>query len=99
MKKKIHLTEHIPGLDDYELKPHYDFDYSKAKPNRFAGRVKLTHGGKRPGSGRKSAPAPVVRKTITLTQPQVDYLLKLDSNVSRAVRKLIDAAPRKSSRS
>ena len=26
-----------PAAD--ELKDHYDFDYSKAKPNRFAGRV------------------------------------------------------------
>jgi len=86
MKKKIFLTEHIPGLDDYELKPHYDFDYSKAKPNRFA------PGGKRPGAGRKSAPEPIVRKTITLTQPQVNYLRRLDTNLSRAIRKLIDAA-------
>jgi len=31
--------EHISGLDDYELKPHYDLDYRKAKPNRFAGKV------------------------------------------------------------
>ena len=90
--KKIHLTEHIPGLDDFELKRHYDLDYSKAKPNRFA------HGGKRPRAGRKPLPAhetkgkPIVRRTVTLTAPHLAYLRKLDSNVSRAIRKLIDAA-------
>ncbi|MBI5034595.1 MAG: hypothetical protein HZB51_29070 [Chloroflexi bacterium] len=92
MKKKIHLTEHIPGLDDYELKPHYDFDYSKAKPNRFAGRVILTRGGKRTNGERKLASPPTVRKTITLTRPQLAYLRKLDDNLSRAIGKLIDAA-------
>jgi uncharacterized protein (DUF433 family) len=35
--------EYLAKLDDYELEPHYDFDYSKAKPNRFAGRVILTN--------------------------------------------------------
>jgi len=86
MPKKIHLTPSIPSLDDYELKPHYDLDYSKAKPNRFV------HGGKRPGSGRKPAPAPIERHTVTLTTPQVNYLRKLDTNLSRSIRKLIDAA-------
>lgn len=27
-------------IDKDELKPHYDFDYSKAKPNRFAEKYK-----------------------------------------------------------
>jgi hypothetical protein len=27
-----------PGAD--EMRPHYDFDYEKARPNRFAGRFK-----------------------------------------------------------
>jgi hypothetical protein len=84
--KKIFLTEHIPGLDDYELPAEFKFDRAKLKPNRFA------PGGKRPSAGRKSAPAPIVRKTITLTQPQVNYLRRLDTNLSRAIRKLIDAA-------
>lgn len=25
--------------DNDDLQPHYDFDYSKAKPNRFAARI------------------------------------------------------------
>ncbi len=27
---------HIDDDDDDDMKPHYDFDYSKSKPNRFA---------------------------------------------------------------
>jgi hypothetical protein len=26
-------------IDSDDLQPHYDFDYSKAKPNRFAARI------------------------------------------------------------
>jgi len=26
-------------IDGDDLQPHYDFDYSKAKPNRFAARI------------------------------------------------------------
>jgi len=98
MKRKIILTEHIPGLDDYDLKPHYDLDWSKAKPNRFAGHVLVAPDGKRVGAGRKPLPhaltqgKPIVRKTVTLTQPDLTYLRKLDANVSRAIRKLIAAA-------
>ena len=94
MKKQ---TIKISNEMDDDLRPHYDFDYSKAKPNRFAGRVTLTHGGKRIRAGRKPLPQaqtqgkPIVRKTITLTQPHLAYLRKLDTNVSRAIRKLIDA--------
>lgn len=86
MKKQ---TIKIPNEMDDDLRPHYDFDYAKAKPNRFAGRVTLTHGGKRAHAGRKSAP--IVRKTITLTEPHLAYLRKLDANISRAIRKLIDS--------
>ncbi len=83
---------HIPKLDDYELKPHYDLDYRKAKPNRFAGRVKLPHGGKRPGAGRKPSPEPIERHTITLYKTHVKYLRRIDRNLSRAIRKLIAKA-------
>jgi hypothetical protein len=40
--KKIHLTDHIPGLDDYELPAEFPFDPAKMKPNRFAKRAKAT---------------------------------------------------------
>jgi len=87
--KKIRDSSYIPKLDDYELKPHYELDYRKAKPNRFAGRVKFTHGGARPGAGRKSAPEPMERHTIAFYKSHVDYLLSLDRNLSKAIRKLI----------
>lgn len=85
--------EYIPGLDDYELKPDYDLDYSKAKPNPFAGHVKYTrpHGGARNGAGRKPVAEPAERHTVTLYKKDVKYLRKLDANLSRAIRKLIQA--------
>jgi len=87
--KKIHLTKHIPGLDDYELPAEYPFDPAKLKPNRFA---RKTHGGKRAGSGRKAAPEPIERHTITLYKTHAKFLRGLDANLSRAIRKLIAKA-------
>ena len=87
--KKRRGSEYDPKLDDYELPADYPFDSSKAKPNRFAGRVKLTHGGRRKGAGRKPAPEPVERHTITLLKSQVKYLRSVDPNLSRAIRKLL----------
>jgi hypothetical protein len=37
-KKKPSIPESDVGLTD-ELRPEYDFDYRKAKPNRFASRI------------------------------------------------------------
>jgi hypothetical protein len=90
--KKQSDSRHIPKLDDYELMSHYEFDPRKAKPNRFAGRVKFSHGGARPGSGRKRAPEPVERHTITLYKTHAKFLRSLDANISRAIRKLIAKA-------
>jgi hypothetical protein len=36
--RKTKATEVRPVASD-ELRPEYDFDYAKARPNRFAGRV------------------------------------------------------------
>ena len=73
-----------------DLRPHYDIDYSKAKPNRFAERVfKFKHGGVRRGAGRKRAPETVERHTITLYKSHVKYLRSLNSNLSQAIRHLI----------
>jgi hypothetical protein len=87
--------EHIPGLDDYELKPHYDLDYRKAKPNRFAGKVKFTHGGARKNAGRKPAPEELVAKRVYLYPRHVKFLEKIDKNVSAAIRKLVDATEKR----
>jgi len=35
--KKNHTPEPAPDA----MRPHYDFDYSKSRPNRFAARPKL----------------------------------------------------------
>ncbi len=77
-------------LDAYDLPPEIPLDPAKMKPNRFAGRVKLTRGGKRAGAGRKPAPKPLERHTITLFQSQVDYLRTLNANLSQAIRVLIE---------
>ncbi len=79
----------IPNELHDDLRPHYDIDYSKSRPNRFAGRVKLSHGGARAGSGRKPAPEPLERHTITFYRSHAQYLRSLDANLSRAIRKLI----------
>jgi hypothetical protein len=87
--------EYLAKLDNYDLKPHYDLDYRKAKPNRFAGRVDLTtpkRGGARPGAGRKPARESLERHTITLLKSDAAYLRKFDKQLSAAIRKLIAQA-------
>ncbi len=37
--KRTQTPKHHKLASD-EMRPHYDFDYSKAKPNRFAGKSK-----------------------------------------------------------
>lgn len=39
--KKIPESKDVKASDD--MLPEYDFDYSKAKPNRFAGRIDRSH--------------------------------------------------------
>ncbi len=87
--KKPQGSDYIPKLDDYDLPPVYPFDPRKLKPNRFAGRVKFTHGGTRRGAGRKPAPETVERHTIAFYKSHADYLRSLDRNLSKAIRKLI----------
>jgi hypothetical protein len=80
----------LDKLDAYEFPPEIPLDPGKMKPNRFAGRVQLSHGGKRAGAGRKPAAEPVERHTVTLFKSQADYLRLLDSNLSKAIRALIE---------
>ena len=75
--------------DAYELPAEYPLDPRKMQPNRFAGKPKHAQGGKRAGAGRKSAPQPIERHTITLYKTHAIFLRRLDSNLSRAIRKLI----------
>jgi hypothetical protein len=52
---------------------------------------RATRGGARPGAGRKPGrPEPLERHTITLYQTDAEYLRTLDSNLSRAIRKLVE---------
>lgn len=39
--KKTRESQLVANPDD--MLPEYDFDYSKAKPNRFAGRIDRSH--------------------------------------------------------
>ncbi len=76
---------------DDDMLPHYELDYRKAKPNRFAGRVKLTHGGARAGAGRKPAPETLISKRVYLYPRHVQLLKRIDKNLSAAIRKILDA--------
>lgn len=87
-KKTIKIADE---LDD-DLRPHYNVDYAKTRRNPYAGSVKHTHGGKRAGAGRKLAHEPIERHTITLYKTHAKFLRGLDTNLSRAIRKLIAKA-------
>jgi hypothetical protein len=52
--------------------------------------VRFSHGGARVGAGRKRAPEPMERHTITLYRSHAKRLRALDSNLSLAIRKLIE---------
>lgn len=87
--------QHIPGLDDYELPSEIPLDPKKMKPNRFAGKVKFTHGGARKNAGRNPAPEQLVSKRIYLYPRHVKILEKIDKNMSAAIRKLVDASQKR----
>lgn len=99
--KKHRVTEYIPQYDDYELKPHYDFDYRKTQPNRFAAlldasskpasrvRKKASANGKPTRATRKTKTPRAKRHTITLHEADAEYLYSLDKSLSHAIRKLI----------
>lgn len=88
--KKRQGSEYTPKYDDDDLPAEIKLDPRKMKPNRFAGRVKFTHGGTRAGAGRKPAPHPIERHTVTLYKTHANYLRGLDDNLSKAIRKLIE---------
>ena len=39
---KVRIVESFPDDDQDDMLPEYDFDYGKAKPNRFADRIPVT---------------------------------------------------------
>ncbi len=97
MKKKM---SSLPPEEDPkdELRPQYNVDYRKSRPNRFAGRPKVvvgaTRGGARPGAGRKPSPEPLIAKRVYFYPRHVKMLEKIDKNLSAAIRKLVDAQPK-----
>jgi hypothetical protein len=62
-----------------EMASEYQFDYKKAKPNRFAARMK----------NRLTAPL------IVMIEPDVAKVFKSSEQVNKALRALISAMPEK----
>ncbi|MGE5139507.1 MAG: hypothetical protein ACM3JD_08610 [Rudaea sp.] len=85
MKKDKNKIENRHADD---LRPEYEIDYSKTWPNPYAGKVKHSHGGSRPGAGRHPRfGQPMVRKTIRLTEKEIARLERLGAgNLSEGVR-------------
>jgi len=89
---------------DDDLLPEYDIDYSKAKPNRFAGKKHVVIGpvpddyemrqsktrAQKSANGSR-AHKTVVAKRVYLYPHQIKLLKRVDRNFSAAIRKLIDA--------
>lgn len=89
-----------------ELRLHYDVDYTKTMPNRFAKRrhvvlgattdpeaaIAKQRGGARQGAGRKPSPEPLVSKHVYLAPRHIKILQRVDKNLSAAIRKLAEAA-------
>ena len=78
----------IDGERDDELRPEYAIDYRQTRPNPYAGRVKFSHGGARPGAGRRPRFAhPMVRKTVRLTAEEIASLERLGAgSLSEGIR-------------
>jgi len=95
-------TNRIPPEEDLndQLRPHYEVDYSKTRPNRFAGTRQIIIGpvpsgyktkrAQQNGNGSR-AHKTVVAKRVYLYPHQIKLLKRVDKNFSAAVRKLIDA--------
>jgi hypothetical protein len=66
-------------FENDEMLDNYDFDYSKAKPNRFAALLLEQEG-------------------YVKLQPDIHKVFKTSEQVNLALRALIDAIPKKSSK-
>ena len=82
-------TIEIPNEMEDELRPHYDVDYSRTRPNPYAGRAKAT---RRAALRARQATAAVERHVVTLPRADAKYLRSLDPSLSKAIRKLIAKA-------
>ncbi|MBI4673605.1 MAG: hypothetical protein HY741_18290 [Chloroflexi bacterium] len=95
-KDAVVVFRESPERDDPNdmLAPEYDLDFSQARPNRFAGKIKYTHGGARKGAGRKRGKELLIDKHIYLTPRHIKRLQKIDANLSVAIRQVVDAYQR-----
>ncbi len=75
-KREARDAERAAKLDNYDLPAEIPLDPSKMKQNRFAGKVRFTHGGPREGAGRKPSPEPLIAKRVYLYPRQVKMLGK-----------------------
>ena len=102
-KKETKGAIPIQMTADDDLLPHYEIDYTRAKPNRFAGRKHIVIGpvpddkDQAPSKNisRKQTDGSRPRKTVVakrvyLYPSQVKILARIDKNFSAAVRKVID---------
>lgn len=105
MKKKATKRTRLSATElNDDLRPHYDVDYSKTMPNRFAARPQVVlgattdpeaaiakqRGGARVGAGRKPSPEPLVSKHVYLAPRHIKILRRVDKNLSAAIRKLAE---------
>lgn len=69
-----------------------DYDFSRSHPNPYATRAKVYRVEARSGAGRKPVAQPMERHTISVRPTDATFLRLLDSNLSKATRKLIAKA-------
>ena len=54
--------------------------------------MKSTRGGRRRGAGRKPGPKPIEQHTITFYRSDVEKLRRIDPNLTKAIRKLVESS-------
>lgn len=103
-KNVIRAAKPIQMTANDDLLPEYDIDYSKAKPNRFAGMKHIVIGPvpddyeeklrqrrvNKSANGSRTQKT-VVAKRVYLYPHQIKMLKRVDKNFSAAIRKLIDS--------
>jgi hypothetical protein len=76
------MTNQSYGKESEDMLSEYDFDQSKAKPNRFAGRMSF--------AGRISK-----ERVVVLLDPEVSQVFTTPESVNTVLRALVTALPEK----
>src|SRR5688500_1871287 len=100
-KNATKLAVPLRMTDDDALLPPYDVDYSRASPNRVAGKKQIVVGPvpadyeitQQKRASRKSrngsrSPRTVIAKRVYLYPRHIKLLARLDKNFSAAIRKV-----------